>query len=98
MSRIAGRSPRHLARSISRIAGLCACVAACGCALVDGASSPPVDTRVMLGPQDVVQVPRRHEAVRNYHCSEGYLMCDDGAVTQQCRCSITGAFLMRPLF
>jgi len=96
MSRIAGRSPRHLARALSRIAVQCVWVVAGGCALVEGASSPTADTRVMLGPQDVVQVPRRHEAARNYHCREGFLMCDGGAVTQQCRCSITGTVLVRP--
>jgi hypothetical protein len=94
MSRIAERSTRVFAHSFSRIAALCACVATTGCALVEGTSSPTTDTRVMLGAREVVEVPRFREAARNYHCREGFLMCDAGGATQRCHCSTQGVVLL----
>jgi len=94
MRRIAG-STRVLAHSFSGIAALCAIVVTTGCALVEPASSPPTEKRMLLGAHEVVEVSRKHEAARNYHCLEGILMCDGGAVTQQCHCSATGVVLLR---
>lgn len=82
--------------SLGRMTALSICVVMAGCALVEGSGSPTANKqRVMLGANEGVEVSRRHEAVRNYQCLEGVLMCDDGAVTQRCHCSTTGVILLR---
>lgn len=61
------------------------CIAA-GCAALQD-RAPAASARILLGPQDTVDVAMTGWRLEDYGCSDGLLVCEDRVTKLRCRCS-----------
>jgi hypothetical protein len=85
---------RAKATAIEPYSRLLFCLVASGCALQVG-QPPSYSGRILLGTDDIIEVPRNRRKLDDYTCGALILVCDDRITSLSCRCEQRSAVDIR---